>query len=241
MPPLNRQTSIALVGHLLDVADLAVGAAGEHHDVEGRGHVENLLVDGQDRDFAAAAGGRPVDRQLSLGFVAHAGTSIASSCSLTISSRACSRSPFSCQLAGQLSGPSRFTSSTSLVMASASRWPFGGRGPDQLHAVRLDAHRRQRVLHHGEAPHGLVVLLDVVALARMAAGDHHAVGAVGQGLEDERRIDPPAAHHADDPHVRRILDARRAGQVGRPVRTPVAEEADDFRLEVFVGHGMLVA
>ena len=56
------------VGHLLDVADLAVGGAGPHDDVEGRGHVENLLVDGQDGDFAAAAGGGPVDRQFALGF-----------------------------------------------------------------------------------------------------------------------------------------------------------------------------
>ena len=58
---------------------------------------------------------------------------------------------------------------------------FGGRGPDQPHAVRLDAHRLQRVLEHVEAPHGLVVLLDVVALAGMAAGDHHAVGAQRPG------------------------------------------------------------
>ena len=69
MPPLKRQTSMLAVGHLLHVADLAVGGAGPEHDVEGRGHVEDLLVDGQHGDFAAAARGRPVDRQLALGFV----------------------------------------------------------------------------------------------------------------------------------------------------------------------------
>ena len=95
------------------------------------------------------------------------------------------------------------------------------------------------MLEHGVAPHGLVVLLDVVALARMAAGDHHAVGAQGQGLEDERGIDPPAAHHADDADVRGVLDPRRAGQVGRPVRTPVAQEAHDFGFKLFVGHSRL--
>ncbi len=168
---------------------------------------------------------------LPLGFVAHGVTSIASSCSFTISCKASSRPPSSCQLAGHFSGPSRRTSSTSLSMRFGQSLPFGGRGPNQLHAIRLDAHGRERVLEHGEAAHGLVVLLDVMALAGVAAGDHHAVGAVGQGLEDEGGIDPPAAHHADDADVRGVLDSRRAGQVGRPVRTPVAEEAHDFRLE----------
>ena len=81
MPPLNRQTSMLPSGIFSTSRTLPSVAQGHMHDVEGRGHVENLLVDGQDRDFAAAAGGRPVDRQFSLGFVAHRGTSIASACS----------------------------------------------------------------------------------------------------------------------------------------------------------------
>ena len=117
-------------------------------------------------------------------------TSIASSCSLAISSRASSRWPSSCQLPGHCSGPEPADVVDQLVDGLGQPLPLGGRGPDQLHAVRLDAHCRERVLEHGEAPHGLVVLLDVVALAGMAAGDHHAVGAVGQGLEDERADRP---------------------------------------------------
>ena len=72
----------------------------------------------------------------------------------------------------------------------------------------------------------------------MAAGDHHAVGPQGEGLEHEGRIDPPAAHHADDAHVRRVLDPRRAGQVGRRVAAPVAHEGHDPRLERLVAGGM---
>ena len=100
------------------------------------------------------------------------------------------RWPFSCQLAGQFSGPSSRTSADQLVDRLGQVLPFGRRGPDQPHAVRLDAHRSQHVLEHREAAHGLVVLLDVVAFAGVAAGDQHAVGPEGQGLEHEGRDRP---------------------------------------------------
>ena len=232
MPPLNRQTSMLPSGIFSTSRTLPSVAQGQKTMSKAAATSQDLVVDGQHGDFAAAAGGRPVDGQLALGFLAHGATSIASSCSLTISShglpdgrRPPASWPASC------SGPSRRTSSTSLSIALGQPLPFGGRGPNQLHALGLDAHRPERVLEHGVAAHGLVVLLDVVALAGMAAGDHHAVGAVGQGLEDEGGIDPAAAHHADDADVGGVLDPRRAGQVGRPVRTPVAEEAHDFRFE----------
>ncbi len=57
------------VGHLLDVADLAVDGAGPEDDVEGGGHVEDLLVDRQDGDLAAAAGGGPVEGQFAFGLL----------------------------------------------------------------------------------------------------------------------------------------------------------------------------
>jgi len=87
-----------------------------------------------------------------------------------------------------------------------------------------------------------------VALAGVAAGHHHAVGAPGQGLEDEGRVHAPAAHQADHAEVGLVLDAGGAGEVGGAVRAPVAEEADDLRLERvvvvvvrMVGHGYTTA
>ena len=52
----------------------------------------------------------------------------------------------------------------------------------------------RHVAEHGVSAHGLVVLLDVVALAGVAAGDQHAVGPEGQGLQHERRVDTRPLH-----------------------------------------------
>ena len=62
---------------------------------------------------------------------------------------------------------------------------------------------------------------------RMAAGNDHAVGAFGESLEDEGRLDAPRAHEPDDVHVGRLLHAGDAGRVGRGVGAPVAEETHD--------------
>ena len=220
----------AAVGHALHVADLGIDGDGPEDDVEQGGHVEDLLVDRQHGDLATAAGRGPVQRQFAFGFAAHAWTSIASACSRTISCRASARWPFSCQLADQFRGPSFRTSSTKRSIDSARCWPFGRRGPDQPQTIALDPHLLEEVAEHRVPANRLVVLLDIVAVARMAAGDHHAIGPQGKGLEHERGIHPPAAHHADDPHAGRVLDAGRAGEVGRRVAAPVAEERHDARL-----------
>ena len=126
--------------------------------------------------------------------------------------------------------------------------PLGGGGPLQAHPRVLDAHGGERVLEQLEAADRLVVLDEVVALAGVAAGHHHAVGAPGQGLEDEGGVHPAAAHQADHAEVGLVLDAGGAGEVGGAVGAPVAEEADDLRLERVVvvvvrvvGHGYTTA
>ena len=107
---------------------------------------------------------------------------------------------------------------------------FGGGNPFQAHALLLDAHVLEHPLQHLEAAEHLVVALDVVAVAGMAAADEHAVGAFGQRIEDELRVHPPGAHQPDDADVGGILQPRHAGEVCRRVGAPVAEERDDARL-----------
>ena len=51
---------------------------------------------------------------------------------------------------------------------------FRGAGPDELEPRRLDAERFDGAGQQLEAAQGLVVLLDVVALARVAAADQTA-------------------------------------------------------------------
>jgi plasmid stability protein len=104
---------------------------------------------------------------------------------------------------------------------------LGGGNPLEAHALLLDAQVLEHALEQLKAAEHLVVALDVMAVARMAAADQHAVGALGEGVEDELRIDAARAHQADDAHVRRVLQARHAGEVRRGVGAPVAEERHD--------------
>ena len=108
---------------------------------------------------------------------------------------------------------------------------LGGAGPHELEPPRLDAEGLDRALQQLEAAQGLVVLLDVVAFAGMAAAHENRVGAFGEGLEHERGIQPTRAHQPDQPNVGLVLGPSRAGQVRGPVAAPVAGEADDDRLE----------
>ena len=80
------------------------------------------------RDFAAAAGGRPVDGQLSLALVAHAGTSIASGSSLTVSRASTGRrSP--AHWRGHSAGRAADVVDQ-LREGIGQSLPFGGGGPD---------------------------------------------------------------------------------------------------------------
>ena len=112
-----------------------------------------------------------------------------------------------CQLAGQRSGPSLRNVLDQPVDRLGQLLALGRRGPHQPQAIRLQAQGGQRVLEHVIAPHGLVVLREIVAFAGVAAGDEHAVGPARQGIEDEAGVHPPAAHQADDADVGGVLDA----------------------------------
>ena len=102
--------------------------------------------------------------------------------------------------------------------------PLRGRHPGELHAPLLDAQVFQIALQQGEAPPREIVAGQIVAVARVAAGDQHAIGALAQRLHDKHGVHPPRAGHADDAHVGRVLDARRAGQVGARRRSTSCTE-----------------
>ena len=100
-----------------------------------------------------------------------------------------------------------------------------------MDALGVDAQRFEQLAKEDPAPPGVVVAGRVVAIARMAAGDQHGVGAHLERLDDQVEVDPAGAGQADDPHVGRIFQAVGARQVGAQVRTPVAHVGDDFRFE----------
>lgn len=82
----------------------------------------------------------------------------------------------------------------------------------------------------GQTPQMREVMRGISSTGRVAAADHHAVGAPGQGGRHHLGVDASRAHHPHDVHVRRVLEPRRARGVGAGVRAPVAEEGHDARL-----------
>ena len=83
---------------------------------------------------------------------------------------------------------------------------LGGARPGDPEARRLDARLLERAHEHRVARRGAEVAVEVVAVAGVTARDEHAVGALAEGLEDERRLDAPGAH---DPHGEEALRVSR--------------------------------
>jgi len=104
---------------------------------------------------------------------------------------------------------------------------FGSRYPLQPKAFWIYAHPLKHHFRERDASQALVITLDIVAVARMAAADEHSVGAVFQRGEDEAGVNATAAHHADAGDVGRIFHSGRSGEVGAGVAAPVAEQPED--------------
>src|SRR5512142_1524944 len=66
-----------------------------------------------------------------------------------------------------------------------------------------------------------------MAISLMATAHENAIGPIGQCIDHEVGMDHAAALHANDAHVRRVLEPGSASQVRSGVRAPVAGVDDD--------------
>ncbi len=178
-PPLMKATAMDLSGIASMSLPLEVHGDRPEHDVDGVDDLEDLLLEVDDGFFAPAAGGAPVERDLR--FVRH-GQLLA------------------CQ------GPSVAQLVRHLVDHVLDPVALAGRDPLEAHARVIDAELGQHPLQEAEPAQRLVVAFLVVAVARVAAADEHAVGALLRG---------PSARTAG----RRGPSTSR-GSPGRWARTP---------------------
>ena len=146
MPPLNRQTSMLPSGIFSTSRTLASTATGQKTMSNSGGHVEDLLVDRQHGDLAAAAGGGPVRGPVCLWLrFAHGWTSIASACSRDDLFQGLGALAVFLPVGRPVERPQLPHVGHEAVDRLGQVLPFGRRGPDQPQPVGLDPHLLQEV------------------------------------------------------------------------------------------------
>src|SRR5512146_2552338 len=104
---------------------------------------------------------------------------------------------------------------------------FRRRNPFQSDPLLFNPHLDEHPAQQPEPAKCLVIAFAVVTIAGMAPADQDTVSPVRKCIQNELRIHPAGTHQADDARIRRILHSGTARQIGRQVRTPVAEERYD--------------
>jgi hypothetical protein len=101
--------------------------------------------------------------------------------------------------------------------------PLGRRNPGKMKAAWLhDPCVLELALKQSEFAPRVQIALYIMAVSGMASGNPDPIRAMPEGGQDELRVYPARAGHADYPDVCRILETAYPGEVGRAVRTPVA-------------------
>jgi hypothetical protein len=78
---------------------------------------------------------------------------------------------------------------------------------------------------------GLEIAGEVMAIPGMASENHGSIKTRKKRIRNEHRVDPPRAHHPDDPRIGRILKSGNTGKICTRVGTPVTEKGQDLGLE----------
>ena len=89
---------------------------------------------------------------------------------------------------GQFSGPSFWISSTNVVISWANLTPSAALAHTSLSRSGSMPMPAQNTLEQQKAPQHLVILFDVMAFSRVAAGDQDAIGAAGEGFKHKSWI-----------------------------------------------------
>jgi hypothetical protein len=72
-----------------------------------------------------------------------------------------------------------------------------------------------------------------MTLVEMTSADKHPIRSIGESPEDKRHINTARAHHANQFNIRSVLLSGNSSQIGSAVRSPIANETEDFRLEFY--------
>ena len=85
------------------------------------------------------------------------------------------------------------------------------------------------MLNVRDSAFGVGVTFQVMAVSGQSTGDHHAVGAILDGVQHVEHVEPAGAGHLYNLDRRWILHAQPAGQIGRRVGAVLAAVGDDVK------------
>jgi len=118
---------------------------------------------------------------------------------------------------------------------------FGRRNPGEMEPARFDTHVFYEILKQGEFSSGVVITFQVMAVARVSAGNPDPVCTLSESCQKKLGIHPAGTGHPDYPDVWRILQSAHTGKVCGAVGAPIAEEGNYFGLPISIswfGHIM---
>ena len=92
----------------------------------------------------------------------------------------------------------------------------------------------QKVFQQGEFPSGVVITFQVMAVARMSAGNPDPVCTLSESCQEKLGIHPAGAGHPDCPDVWGILQSAHTGKICGAVGAPVAEKGNYFGLPISI-------
>jgi hypothetical protein len=111
---------------------------------------------------------------------------------------------------------------------------FGRRNPGEMEPAGFDTHVFYEILKQGKFPSGVVITFQVMAVARVSAGNPDTVCTLSESCQKKLRIHPAGARHPDCPDVWGILQSAHTGKICGAVGAPVAEEGNYLWLPVFI-------
>jgi len=111
---------------------------------------------------------------------------------------------------------------------------FGRRNPGEMEPAGFDTHVFYEILKQGKFSSSVVITFQVMAVARVSAGNPDPICTLPESCQKKLGIHPAGAGHPDCPDVWGILQSAHTGKICGAVGAPVAEEGNYLWLPVFI-------
>jgi hypothetical protein len=103
-----------------------------------------------------------------------------------------------------------------------------------MKSAGFDTHVFYEIFEQGKFSSGVVITFQVMAVARVSAGNPDAVCTLSESCQKKLGIHPASAGHPDCPDVGGILQSAHTGKICGAVGAPVAEKGNYFGLPVLL-------